>query len=110
MVDQKKDGAAKKSSTIKKEDPQDVTTEPLPDEPPAPFMFMGAKCTLLMAIIALLLWLLSPYVFSNNSTIWYAVPAALAVVGIISAVRVATKEEDPDDVTEENLPDEPPND
>ncbi len=109
MVDEKKVGAAKKGSAIKKEDPGDITTEHVPDEPPAPLMFMGAKCTLLMAIIALLLWLLSPYVFNNSSTIWYVVPAALVVVGVVSVVRiVSTKEEDPDDITTEHVPDEPP--
>jgi hypothetical protein len=109
MVDEKKDGSTKKGSAIKKEDPKDVTTDPIPDEPPAPLMFIGAKCSLLMALIALLLWLLSPYVFQNSDIIWYAVSAGLVVVGVVSAVVLSKKkEEDPDDVTTEHLPDEPP--
>jgi hypothetical protein len=67
-----------------KDEPGTTTSEPGVDEPPtSPMMYMMPRplCALLMALLAALLWLLSPMAH-GKAVVWYGVPAALVVVGL----------------------------
>ena len=68
----------------------------------------SSRCAMLAAILALILWLLSPYISGASRILWYIISALLAVLGIGSTVVYLKSQEDPNNSTSDPVPDEPP--
>jgi len=69
-----------------------------------------SRCAMLAAILALILWLLSPYISGASRILWYIISALLAAAGIGSTVVYLKSNQDPENSTSDPVPDEPPGD